>query len=639
MPAPAIGTAERMPRRSRYLVPSSTRRRGDFVAAAAMAALLAHLLFGQLTLVLTITFAVADRVTRWRPQWLAAPAALGLIWALAIGPGRALAGFAAGPGQVAGYLAAAFGHPFALLHAARAFGGLRHWLPRQFPVALIAAAGEAAAISWAWRLRRRRAGQPVGYRAGLIVASRRRRVRAALAAGGVVTSDGAGLGLDPATGRRVAISWREAERGVLITGTDGAALAESGAAFAQAAIRRRKAVIVIDLASSEGICAALTAACAASGAPLRCFGTAGQGCYEPVRGGHPARTASLTMGMIDWSAVSDARRRTCAAYLRDACAVLAAAPADPRVPVLDDLAGLLRPDALRARAALVPGYHPRRQVLADRADVSARMLAADPAAAWAAAEQLSRLRASALGHWLRPAVGSDPAAGSGPAASPGAGSGPAVGPGPGGQPAAVISLGQVLRDRAVVTFALDRAVHGRSAAMIAALAVGDLLAVLAELQAMAVRTDCLAWINGCEILPRARLADLVRRGAQTGTAVLLTTTAAAAATALAGDVGVIVARGPADPAVAQRLAELIPAAGAGATAAGETGPGGSDPFRMEGSNRAAAGSAADQGAEALALLMRGPGARYLPGCEAVPAAASAAAMSGRGDAGHGGGRA
>jgi hypothetical protein len=60
---------------------------------------------------------------------------------------------------------------------------------------------------------------------------------------------------------------------------------------------------------------------------------------------------------------------------------------------------------------------------------------------------------------------------------------------------------------------------------------------------------------------------------------------------------------------------------------------------MEGSNRAAAGSAADQGAEALALLMRGPGARYLPGCEAVPAAASAAAMSGRGDAGHGGGRA
>ncbi|HTP15034.1 MAG TPA: hypothetical protein VMK13_04275, partial [Streptosporangiaceae bacterium] len=532
MPAPAIGTAERTPRRSGPLAPGNRHRRGDFAVAAALAAILAQLLFAQLTLVLAVVLLATDRLTRWRPQWLAVPAAAGLIWALAIGSGRA----AAGPSQVAAHLAAAIGHPAALMHLSRGFGGSRRWLPRQFPLALIAAAGEAAAVSLAGRLRRLRAGEPVTYRPGLVIAARRRAARAALAAGGVVTSDGACLGLDPATGQRAAISWREAERGVLVTGPDAAALAESGAALAQAAIRRRKAVIVIDLTGSQAIAASLTAACAAAAAPLRRFGAAGQRCYEPARGGNPARTAALTIAMIDWSAVSDARRRTCAAYLSDACAVRAAAPADPRLPVLDDLAGLLQPDALRARAALVPGCHPRREALAGRADVSARILAADPAAARAAAEQLSRLRGSALGRWLRPAAA----------------------PGPPGQgaPAAAIGLADAMRDRAVVTFALDRAVHGRSAAMVAALAAADLLAILAELQAMAVRTDCLAWISGCEMLPRGRLADLVRRGAQAGAAVLLTTASATAAAALADDVGVIVTRGRADPALEQRLAEL-----------------------------------------------------------------------------------
>ncbi len=59
-------------------------------------------------------------------------------------------------------------------------------------------------------------------------------------------------------------------------------------------------------------------------------------------------------------------------------------------------------------------------MLAERADVSATLLAADPAAMAAAAEQLLRLRGSALGHWLRPV----------PAAAPGAGAAAALtGPG------------------------------------------------------------------------------------------------------------------------------------------------------------------------------------------------------------------
>ncbi len=559
-----------MPWHSRPAAGSSANR--DVVAIAALALLLLHVLFAQLTLILAIAFAVTGQLARWRPQWLAGPAAAGLIWSLAVGPASAAAGFTAGPGQVARYLAAAVGHPAALVHLSRGFAGAPHWLPRQFPLALITAAAEAALAGAIWRLRRRRAGQPARYRTGPVVAARRRVASAALAAGSVVTADGACLGLDPATGRRVTISWAEAERGVLATGPDQADLERCGAALALAAIRRRKAVLVIDLAGGADLAAALTAGCAAAGAPLHAFGPAGPGCYEPARGSRPARMAALTAAMIDWSAVSDVRRRACASYLADACAVLAAAPGDPRRPVLDELAWLLQPGALLRRAALVPGSYPGAGALADRAGAAERLLSADPAAVSAGADQLTRLRGAALGRWLRP-----------------------------GEPA--ISVGGAMRDRAVVTFALDRSAHGRSAAMIAALAAADLLDVLTELQAMAVRTDCLAWIHGCEALPARRLADLIRMGAKTGAGVLLTTTSGAAAAALAGAAGVIVARGTPDPAV---------------TAALRAGPGGDDSVG-KGSFGAPDGQLPDLGAAALTLLVRGPGARYLPGCEAARA--------------------
>jgi hypothetical protein len=597
-----------MDRRPRPQPPDDDYRRSDLAAAAAVAVVLAHLLFAQVTLILAVAFFAVSRISRWRPLWLAVPAGAGLVWACAIGPGRALAGFTAGPAQVAGYLSGTLGHPAALLRFSRGYAGAGHWLPRQFPVALIAAAAEALA---AQRLAARRSGQAGPYRAGLIVALRRRRTAAALTAGDTVTATGACLGLEPATGRPAAITWGQARRGVLVTGPEPAALAQTAAALAGAALRRRKAMIVIDL---DGRAAPwLPAACAAAGAPLRTFGPAGPGCYEPVRGSRPERTAGLALAMIDWSGVTDAHRRSGTAYLTDACAVQAAVPAPGGRPVLDDLAGLLQPGALRARAAAIPPYHGRARVLADRAEVSAALLAADPGAVAAPAEQLARLRGSALGHWLRPAPPPD---------------------GDQPDPVSAINLSQAVRERAVVSFALDQAVHGRAARMVAALALTDLLDLLGELQAMGVRTDCLAWISGCESLPAGRLAELVQRGGQTGTAVLLTTTSAAAAAGLAGAAGVVAVRGP----VSEPLGTALAGQGGSGPVAGGNGPAPAGPGSAAGGSPdgTAAGPAgswladddSDQGTAswaagpgaALTLLVRGPRGRLVTASRAVAVA-------------------
>jgi hypothetical protein len=602
------------PRLPHPIVPREFPRRSDLGAAAAVAAVLAHLLFAQLTLVLAVVFWLVDRLVRWRPEWLSVPAAAGLIWVLAIGPARAAAGFTAGPGQVASYLAGLAGHPSGLLHLSRGYAGLTGWLPRQLPLALIAAAAEVAAAGWVRRRQDRRWGPAAPYRPGLVVAVRRRYTAAMLAAGGVVTADGACLGLDQDTGRPVAVSWPEAERGMLVTGSDPAGVARSGIQLAWAAIRRRKAVIVIDLTGDMGIAAALAAASAEAGAPLRGFGPDGPGCYEPLRG-HPGRTSSLVLGMIDWSRLGDGERRAAAACLADACAIAAAVPAPPGLPVLDDLIGLLRPDALAARAALLPGHHSRRAALAERGEAAAA-LAAEPAPVTALAEQLALLRASALGRWLRPAgwegrqvrperTASRDLAG-------GARSSAKHGPEPGGFRTGQLTLGQALRDRAVVTFALDRAADRRSARMVAALAAGDLLATLTELRAISARTDCLAWISGCEELPRDLLAELAGCGAQTGAAVLLSTSSAAAAAALADDAGVIIARHLDDARLTEVLGELAARVTGPGTAAGAgDGAGAGHPFHIGGADGFAAGRS-DRGRDALALLVRGGRPRYVP---------------------------
>jgi hypothetical protein len=577
MPYSAAGQAGRTPQ----VAPRDAPHHGELIAVLALVLLLAHLLLAQLTLVLTAAMYVIDRVTRWRPEWLAVPAAIGLVWALAIGPPRAVSDFTAGPRHVLGYLGGIGGHPGHLLHLFGAYAGLAHWLPEQFPLALILASAETLGLCWLQR--RLRGGHP--WRAGLIVTARRRTTAAALRSGaGVVTRDGCCVGVDVATGRPAAISWREAEGGILCAGT---AVGQSGFALAHAAIRRRKPVIVIDLTGSRRLAESLAAACTEPGAPFSSFGPAGPCYYEPLRGGDPARAAALVMGTIDWADVGDQQRRSCAAYLTDALAVQAAAPGDRRVPVLDDLVRLLTPDGLRERAARIPPYHPRRDVLTDRAAVSAGLLQADPATVAAPAAQLPRLRASALGRWLGP----------GPASTP------------------RVSLGQTVRDRGVTLFSLDSGADENVATMIAGLAAADLTAVCGELAAMSVPADSLAWINGCEVLAERVLADLVRIGHGAGMAVVLGTGSGGTADRLAAEVNVLVADDPVDQALV----------GAFAGRNGPGGPGRNGALAADRSTDGLAGPITDgwpglapAAGGGFALLAREPRPRTQPQCRHVP---------------------
>src|ERR1700751_544632 len=139
-PAEVVTEAEQMPRRARYLVPRGLPRRDEVLAVCVVAVVLAHVLFAQLTIILAATFYLITRVTRWRLSWLAVPAAAGLGWMAAIGPRAAVAGFTAGPAQIADYLGASGHQASHLLHFTAAFTGMATWLPRQLPLALVVGA-------------------------------------------------------------------------------------------------------------------------------------------------------------------------------------------------------------------------------------------------------------------------------------------------------------------------------------------------------------------------------------------------------------------------------------------------------------------------------------------------------------------
>jgi hypothetical protein len=561
MPAAVVAAPQRAPRRARYLIPLGTPRRRELLAALAVLGVLGGLLFAPVTLGLAVAFHAIGKITRWRPVWLAVPAACGVVWVLAIGPADALAGFLAAPRAVVALLTGVATGPARLAHLGTASTGSVRWFPGQFPVALILAAGVAAVAWWLdwlhtdeWRL-------PVP-RPGLVSLCRRRFTAAFVKSGGVLTRSGACLGVDAGTGRPAAVPWREAERGVLVTGSVRPAVAAAGFQLVHAAIRLRKPVIVVDLAAGGELAGSLAAVCAATGAPLQVFGAAGTGYYEPLRGGDPARQAALVMSMIDWAQVPDSARLGGQACLTDVLAVAGAAPADPGVAMLDDVAGLLRPGALAARMERVPPYHPRRLSLAGQVVLTAELLAAEGSMGTFIAEQLASLRASPLGRWL--------------------------GPAPVDEPGLAISVGEVVRTRGVVLFSLDREAHGRPADTIASLVAQDVTRVYARLQRAAIGGDGLAWFGQCETIDPQALAGLVGAGA--GLATVLSTTAAAAMGRLADQVSVLVLHRLDDHSLAGRLAwltgkRLVPAglspapaaaggavAAAGAAAAGGAGP-------------------------------------------------------------------
>ena len=89
--------------------------------------------------------------------------------------------------------------------------------------------------------------------------------------------------------------------------------------------------------------------------------------------------------------------------------------------------------------------------------------------------------------------------------------------------------------------------------------MADALALCADLRAMGVTGDAVAWFSGCEQLPSVALAELVAAGYRAGLTVVLSTTSAGAAASLAGAVNVLALHPLGDEAAAAGLAGLASA--------------------------------------------------------------------------------
>lgn len=227
--------------------PLARFRRGELAAGLATAAVAGQLLLAPATLVVALALIVAGRGSRWRPHWLALPAVAGCGWLLAAGAG-AVTGYVAEPRR----LARAITGPAALPHLAAAVAATGRWLPGQLPLALLAGSAEAAAVlslGW-WR-------SGIAWRPGLVAALRRRAGVRALSAGHTVTRHGFALGVAGGSGMLAEVGWAEAEGGVLLAGPDERRLGQLGLAAAGAALRRRKTVLVLDLAGTAGPVAGL----------------------------------------------------------------------------------------------------------------------------------------------------------------------------------------------------------------------------------------------------------------------------------------------------------------------------------------------------------------------------------------------
>ena len=237
-------------------------RRADLAAGLGAAAIVGQILFAQVTLLAAVILVAVGRVSRWRPRWLAVSALASLIWLVAAGPARAAAAYADGSRRLAAYILESAAHPGRLAHPAVALAGAATWLPRELPVALLAACAEAWLVLWlGWRRR----ASTWRWRPGLVAAGRRRIVAGTLSAGEMVTSDGFALGLVADTGRLASVSWSEAADGVLLTGQDADQL---GLAVACAAFRRRKTVLILDCTGQAPMAARISEIARQLGVPI-----------------------------------------------------------------------------------------------------------------------------------------------------------------------------------------------------------------------------------------------------------------------------------------------------------------------------------------------------------------------------------
>jgi hypothetical protein len=536
MPPYVSDSAEELSLSARRLLSGSAGRHRDLAAGLAVVALLAQLAFAQLTLVLAICYLLVGRLSRWRPHWLLLPAAAGLAWLLGSGPGPAATGYLAGGSHLIGLLANGATLPARLGHLRGAFTGWTYWLPRQLPIALVVGAAEAAVLELPGR-----AVRSSRYRRGVLVLARWRYLAMVLRRGELATPDGCCLGILESAGARAELTWREAETGVLCLSQDAASVSATGSDLVLAAIQHRKTVVAIDLnggavtsrASAPSLAGQIGPACAEVNAPLRQFAWQ-VGSFDPIAdaGPDPARQASLVLAMIDWTGAGQARRLLCSSYLETAIRVIAASRAKSRsvtsgplstsraVPLLDELISMLAPGALPARLAELGGQTAARAELATKVAELTGQLGGDYSVLAPVAGQLAELSRE-----LAPRP-----------------SGRRERPEP--EP---ITIGRALAGREVAYFPLDRPVRGRPADLVARLVIASLTDALAERRDLGLGCDALIWIDGCESIDPRQLAALTSLGARTGTSVVLGTTVAAAAAALAPDVSVIAVRGAAPP--------------------------------------------------------------------------------------------
>jgi hypothetical protein len=128
--------------------------------------------------------------------------------------------------------------------------------------------------------------------------------------------------------------------------------------------------------------------------------------------------------------------------------------------------------------------------------------------------------------------------------------------GPGPAAATRIRLAEVVRQRAVVLFSLDRRRYGRAAEALASLVAADIAAVYSALGRKEVPSEGLAWFTECAGTDPEALARLAAPGSQPGLASVLTTTVPATAGRLAGQAGTGVFHRLADRDLAAQIAAL-----------------------------------------------------------------------------------
>jgi len=260
--------AERKPHRSRIDPPdllTGSFRRGELAAGLAAVAVVAQCALAPVMLLVAALLVLAGRISRWQLAWLLLPALGSACWLAAAGLPSTAHALTAGAGQLTAADLTVALHPGRLLHPGAAFAGSGRWLPEELPLLLLAGTAEAAIVLWP---------QHRSRRPGLVAALRRHAAAAALAAGHTVTANGFAIGMS-GSGRLSAVSWAQAERGVLLTGAGPAEPDQIGLAIACAAVRRRKTVLVLDLsaAGAPGVGAQVARLAERAGVPVTCIGS------------------------------------------------------------------------------------------------------------------------------------------------------------------------------------------------------------------------------------------------------------------------------------------------------------------------------------------------------------------------------